>query len=296
MLPFGKTSMPLVGVSLGGGLGNQMFQYAAGLSLAGRLGAELRCDAHHFAGGGQRRLGLHEFGLSWTECRNPRANGALRAIARALGAPKSRPFRGAPYLDEVFGGFDPRFNELSAPCYLNGYFQSWRYLEGQEASVRRAFDFRRIAGKNTAPMAARIEAARHSVAVHLRLDDYANDPAKRAFHGVLGADYYQAARRAIEAKVETPTYFLFSDEPARAKAELGWPDLVVVEGHSPHEDLMLMARCRHFIIANSTFSWWGAWLGQAPDKQVIAPINWFAPAHAAITMLDDRYPADWVRV
>ena len=232
MLPFGKTNVPVVGVGLAGGLGNQMFQYAAGLSLAGRLGAELRCDAHHFVGGGQRQLGLHEFGVSWTECRNPRANGTLRAIARALGASKSRPFRGAPYLDEVFGGFDPRFNGLSAPCYLNGYFQSWRYLVGQEASIRRAFDFGRITSENTAPIAARIAAARHPVAVHLRLDDYANDPGKRAFHGVLGADYYREARRAIEAKVDVPTYFLFSDEPARAKAELGWPDLVVVDRKS----------------------------------------------------------------
>lgn len=287
----------LVGVSLGGGLGNQMFQYAAGLSLAAKLGAELRCNSYHFSKQDTRSMDLREFGLTWTECRNPSANGALRAIARRVGlAPQSKPFHGALYLEEEFGRFDPRFNTLTAPCYLNGHFQSWRYFEGREPIVRLAFDLGKISGHNLGSTERQIRAARHPVAIHVRRGDYTN-PNNAAFHGLLGKRYYDLARSEIEARVESPTYFLFSDDPAAAAAELGqWPNLIVVGGHSTHEDLKLMAMCEHFVIANSTFSWWGAWLGAAPSKMVVAPEDWFAPAHAQSTLIDDRYPHDWIRV
>jgi hypothetical protein len=220
----------------------------------------------------------------------------LPAIARFFGAGHRNPFRKAIYFIEEFGRFDPRFNELTAPCFLNGYYQSWRYFEGREATIRRAFDLDRISSRNTAPLEAKIRAARHPVAVHIRRGDYAQ-PQTMAFHGLLGAEYYESARQQIEASIEDPTYFLFSDDPAAAVAELGnWPNLIPAGGFSTHEDLKLMALCEHFIIANSTFSWWGAWLGQAPGKRVVAPENWFAPAHGHTTVIADRYPPDWIRV
>jgi hypothetical protein len=288
---------PLVGVTITGGLGNQLFQYAAGLALSERLGAELRCDTYHYHHEATRRLALAEFGISWTECRNPNARGALRAIARWFGVGRRAPFGRTQFLLEEFGRFDPRVDAITESCYLEGYFQSWRYFEGHEASVRRVFDLNKISSRNAAPMEAKIRAARHPVAVHIRRGDYATQPLTLAFHGLLGADYYNEARRAIEAEVSEPTYFLFSDDPDAATAELGdWPNLIPIGGFTAPEDLKLMALCEHFIIANSTFSWWGAWLGGAPGKRVVAPQNWFAPSKANTTVLDDRYPPEWSRV
>ena len=289
-----KTRHPVVGIELRGGLGNQLFQYAAGLALADRLGGELRCRSSGAARSITRPLGLREFGLTWTECQSPRARGTLRAIVRWFGAGESRDFRGGVYFEEEFGRFDARLNDVTSTCYLDGYFQSWRYFEGRETLIRNAFDTEKLPRQNVEVEAA-IRKANHPVAVHVRRGDYAFEPATMAFHGLLGADYYQRARRLVETAVADPTYFLFSDDQAAAGAELGdWPTRSAGV-NSAHEDLRLMSLCEHFIIANSTFSWWGAWLGRAHEKLVVAPQNWFAPAHAHETVIDDRYPPDWTR-
>jgi hypothetical protein len=287
---------PLVGVNLTGGLGNQMFQYAAGLALAEQLGAQLLCDCYFYTKPAVvQRQGLSEFGIQVVECRDPRPWGALRAIGRTFGADKHNPLRRAVRFTEDISCFNSEVLQLTAPCYLVGHFQSWRYFAGHEASVRRSFDWTRIGNDQTKAVEAQIRAATNPVAVHVRRGDYTK-PDNVEFFGLLGADYYRRAREAIEASVVSPTYFLFSDDPAAAQAELkDWPDMVPVGGFSAHEDLKLMALCNHFIIANSTFSWWAAWLGQSPEKRVVAPVNWFAPAHAGRTSLADRYPANWLR-
>jgi len=286
----------LVGVNIYGGLGNQMFQYAAGLTLSERLGTELCFDIRHYErrDRGDRRLGLRDFGIELQSARVPpfkigrRIGAALRLLPN--------PFRGGSRLVSI-EGFDPRFFELKAPAALSGFFQSWHYFEGHEASVRRAFDVQRLATPRTAELAAEIAAAKNPVAVHIRRGDYTDSPETIAFFGLLHADHYFRAKSALEARVEEPTYFLFSDDVDIAKAELaGWPGLRPVTGFSAYEDMFLMSSCRHFIIANSTFSWWAAWLGAAPDKLVIGPQQWFGPDYPYPVDPTDRSPPGWLLV
>lgn len=286
----------LVGVSIYGGLGNQMFQYAAGLALSERLGAELSVDIRHYErkDRGDRRLGLRDFGIELQSTRVPpfkigrRVASALRLLPN--------PFRGGTSLVSV-EGFDPQFHQLSAPAALSGHFQSWRYLAGHEASVRRVFDVGRLATPRTASLAADIAKARNPVAVHIRRGDYTISPESIAFFGLLHADYYRAAKTELEAKVEDPTYFLFSDQVDVALTELaGWQGLRPVTGFSAYEDMYLMSSCKHFIIANSTFSWWAAWLGAAPDKVVAGPKQWFGPAYPYPVDPSDRSPPGWLLV
>jgi len=184
---------------------------------------------------------------------------------------------------------------LKAPCFLKGYFQSWRYFEGYEGEVRAAFDVDKLArGDASAAVEARIRAAAQPIAIHVRRGDFSDTPENAALRGPLGADYYRRARALIEDTVPNPTWFLFSDEPQKAIAELSdWPDLIPVTGMTMYEDFRLMALCRHFIIANSTFSWWAAWLGKAPDKTVVAPSKWFGPAHKHEVVVADLVPPDW---
>ncbi len=285
-----------VGVKLSDGLGNQMFQYAAGLALAERLGAELVCDTghYHYKDRGDRGLGLEAFGIELRIERVPPFK-PLRHLAMALGL-KHAPFRRAATFRHR-ENFDPAFLELTAPIALTGYFQSWRFFDGYESRMRQVFDTGRLATPRLASLTAEIAAARNPVAVHVRRGDYLKDAQSIAFFGVLGGNYYDAARHALEARVEAPTYFLFSDEIDRATTELrGWPGLRPVTGFTGPEDLRLMSLCRHFIIANSTFSWWGAWLGAAPDKQVVGPRQWFGPAYKHPVNINDRLPPDWLRV
>ena len=149
-------------------------------------------------------------------------------------------------------------------------------------------------GSACAAVVAGIAAAgRHSVSVHLRRGDYASDPHTLAFHGVLGNDYYAAALDAVRRAVPDPQLFVFTDDPAAVAAlsPLGLPvTLVSGQGLSDLAELGLMARCTHHVIANSSYSWWGAWLGIG-DGVTVAPRRWFAkPSEAAIR---DRFPAHW---
>ena len=271
-----------------------MHLYAAGLALAERLGAELCCDTSFYRRyRPDRPLSLQAFGLAWTSCHVPPFRG-LRKFASDLHLVHD-PFRGAPILRSQVD-FDPMFLRLEAPCSLSGYFQSWRYLEGHEAAVRAAFDTDKLVTPRIAPIEAEIRAAQNPVAVHVRRTDYVRSPEAISRFGRLDADHYRRAQRAIEARIDAPTYFLFTDDPQMALADLaGWEGLRLVTGFTALEDLRLMTLCRHFIIANSTFSWWGAWLGRASDKLVVAPAAWFGPAHPPINM-DDKLPPEWIRV
>lgn len=273
-----------------------MFQYAAGLTIAERLGAELLCDIRHYErkDRGDRRLGLRDFGIELHSARVPPFK-LGRRVGTALGLMPD-PFRGGTRLKSI-EGFDPRSREVAGPVALSGHFQSWHYFEGHEASVRRAFDTSRLATARTASLAAEIAAAKNPVAVHVRRGDYTTTPEAIAFYGLLPAEYYFASKSALEERVEDPTYFLFTDDLAPAQELLAdWPGLRPVIGFSGPEDMYLMSRCKHFIIANSTFSWWAAWLGGAPDKQVVGPYAWFGPSYPHTIDLDDRLPPGWIRV
>lgn len=286
----------LVGVALYGGLGNQLFQYAAGLAVAERLEAQLVCDIRHYQrlDRGDRRLGLNEFGISLNVARVPPYKRGRR-IGISLGLLPD-PFRGAvPVV--AHEGFDPRSREVQSPAALVGHLQSWRYLEGHEPAIRRAFDTRKLATPQTAELSAEIAAARNPVAVHVRRGDYTATAEARAIYETLRSDYYFAAKAELEARVDAPTYFLFSDDPAPAQEELaGWQGLRPVTGFTAYEDMHLMSSCKHFITANSTFSWWAAWLGSAPDKQVVGPKKWFGPGYGKPVDIDDRLPPGWIRV
>jgi hypothetical protein len=293
-----RSHRPVVGIKIHAGLGNQMFKYAAALALAERLDADLVCDIRHYlhADRGDRSLGLNAFGIElnsgWVPPYKP-----LRSLATQLHLVKT-PFRGAERL-HVEEGYDPRFHRIENSCVLSGYFQSWRYLTGHEDLVRRTFDVSRLASERTRDWEAAIGEAECPVAVHVRRGDYAASPANIDKFGLLRRDYYDAGRAIIEsvAGVGKATYFLFSDDPGAAAAELaGWSRVQQVPGLTAHEELYLMTRCRHFIIANSTFSWWAAWLAQTPDKRVVAPARWFGPAYQYPYSINDRLPPDWLPV
>jgi hypothetical protein len=197
------------------------------------------------------------------------------------------------YYRERGFAYDRRLTALRDGMSLAGYFQSEKYFSEHADTIRQDFSLKEPFSQKAYEYLQRIEAVPISVAVHVRRGDYVSDPQTRIFHGNCSWEYYENAMRFMRERTGDAKFFFFSDEPEWLAADQ--LDGVVVAGLSPHEDMCLMSRCRHQIIANSSFSWWGAWLNNAPAKIVIAPKQWFANEKME-QQTGDLIPPGWIRL
>jgi hypothetical protein len=284
-------------VGLGGRLGNQMFQYAAGKALATRLDAALSLEGYGQDSAKKSRVQILEsFGLKveFTAVRSRRMDKLRIKLAR-MGWPVH--LRGLPIYVEPHFHFDPSFETVQGGRYLVGGWQSPRYFEEIRDRLLDDFSFKRDMSERAAKTWRAISESPCSVAVHVRRGDYVENPRILSRHGMCGRDYYEAAMNMIRGEQADCTFFVFSDDVERVESEFsGMKDLIFVRGNSQEEDLHLMSSCRHNIIANSTYSWWAAWLNQHPDKWVIAPRRWFGPELMAKINTKDLFPADWRQI
>ncbi|MGD0999505.1 MAG: alpha-1,2-fucosyltransferase [Candidatus Brocadiia bacterium] len=277
-------------VRLRGGLGNQLFEYACGRALSLRNGAPLKLDLTGYRDRSyaeRRPYLLDRFRIAASEA------GALEMklahggrIARALTAlAPSRRFR--TFSEEALH-FQPEVAAARGNVYLLGYWQCERYFADCADPVRSEFALKSEPQAESLRLLREIEDC-EAVSVHVRRGDFLTEP---GFH-VCDPEYYQGAAESIAKAVRAPRYYVFSDDPAWTKEHLALQPAVFV-GHNgagrPEEDLRLMRRCKHHIIANSTFSWWGAWLCEHPGKIVIAPRRWFADPKRDSS---DIVPASW---
>lgn len=287
-----------------GGLGNQMFQYAAGRALAARLGVAFAIDRADFAVYRTHAYGLHHFVLDVADI--PRAlvprPPDLGRMQRLMGWARDRLHHvtgQGPLTKVVEAGqrFDPAIPALPDRVYLDGYWQSERYFADHADLIRADFAMRAVPSPENRHWLDMI-ARGNAVSIHVRRGDYVTSAAANSVHGTCGLDYYDRAVAEMRARLGDPTFFVFSDDPAWVRDNLRFGGaahhfVANNDAATNYEDLRLMAACHHHIIANSTFSWWGAWLNPAPDKVVIAPARWFRDDG-----FDDRdlVPAVWVRL
>ena len=282
----------MIVVRLTGGLGNQMFQYAAARALADRLAVELVLDTRGFDAYNFRSFELGRLNVracAGTTAELARFPAWRVKLARALGGamPLSNRFRVEPFF-----GYDPAWPTLQDDVHLNGYFQSQKYF----AVIREQLlvDFR--PSKDISPSNRQVAAMAgkgDSVMLHVRRGDYVSNAKTLQVHGVCSTDYYRRAIALARERLHQPRFFVFSDDLAwsRENLRLG-DDAVFVEGNAeaPEMDIFLMSACRAHIIANSSFSWWGAWLARTDAPLVIAPDPWFdSPDMSAV----DLIPAFW---
>jgi hypothetical protein len=273
-----------------GGLGNQLFQYAAGRALADHLSTDLALDTRYL--GGARACGMGHFARARYRTDAPlppaRSDGMLRyGLWRLMG-------RNPRFYRERGLGFDPAFRDLPDGSYLHGYWQSARYFAAIAGRLRSDLAFTTPLDLANADMAARIGAAPCAVSVHVRRGDYLASGS----YAACPPDYYRRAIALLADDLGTPlTCFVFSNDPgwARDALDLGTQTVVVDLNDEARGafDLHLMSRCAHHVIANSTFSWWGAWLNPAPTRRVIAPANWFGTARLSNP---DLIPEGWTRL
>lgn len=300
----------MITVSLFGGLGNQMFQYAAGKALAHRHGVELSLDLSGFQVDRLRSFMLDSLQVPETAGDLSMAAGTgyfFRArrrqrIERVLGRVRlpGLPSFSDGYLEPHFH-YDPAFANLGASTQLFGYFQSERYFSSIADEICGYFQPREPLGSIAAEVAREISKGTLPVSVHVRRGDYVQ-AATAAVHGLLDEKYYRKALAEIERRLgEYPKLFVFSDDLDAAAQVLSFvpPQRVTYvrsDPERPWDDMMLISKCRHHVIANSSFSWWGAWLNRSPDKIVAAPQAWFTEKGLQARDTRDLYPTGWVQI
>lgn len=287
-------------VELLGGLGNQMFQYAAGRAVALRAGLELKLDATGYAKQSLRAYRLNVFNIveqfaddAEIYHRKPRRRFSTNWL-RYQFERTFVPFHRRTVIVERTLAFDPAVLRIRRSAYLAGFWQSDRYFADYADRIRADFTFKEPPSASNRQLLESI-AAGNAVSLHVRRGDYVADPTVNRYHGVLSPDYYRAAVAHILESVPKPHFYVFSDDIPWVKQALPLPvPVTYVEHNGPtadYEDLRLMSRCNHHIIANSSFSWWGAWLAQAPGQIVIAPRHWFSGIRIDAT---GRVPDGWL--
>jgi hypothetical protein len=295
--------MNVVITNLIGGLGNQMFQYAAGRALALRSGADLMLDLSGFENYPLRRYELGAFSIQAAPAEipagaeSPAPSSRWRSrIGRWIGLETKAMVAGVPVYRESHFHFDPHFASLRAPVHIVGYWQTPKYFNEIADVLRRDFTPKAPMDAGNAEIAGQI-ASCNSVSLHVRRGDYVSNPETGNYHGICSIDYYKHAVALICERVPDPRLFVFSDDHrwVRDNLQFDLPTQFVAANTADQgtRDIHLMAQCRHHILANSSFSWWGAWLNPSPDKIIVAPQKWFN-----VSTIDTRdlVPVGWIRI
>lgn len=305
---FGEHYIIMIITRLIGGLGNQMFQYAAGRSLAHRLHTILKLDISWFKHYPNRFYALNKFNIL-EDFASPKENytlsGKPQTISQKL-VPRVKNFSSFTgrnssdkqqfFYYEPHFNFDPKFFTLSEKVYLEGYWQSEKYFIDIEDIIRQELTIKNPLLRNNLDLANQIQSC-ESVSLHIRRGDYVSDPKTAKIHGVCSHEYYLSAIQRLSEHVKKPHLFIFSDDPNRSKNILHIPYHCTIIDHNDleaaHEDLRLMSLCKYHIIANSSLSWWGAWLNPNSDKIVITPKRWF---NSDGYKTKDLIPDGWIRI
>lgn len=279
-------------IRLVGGAGNQLFQYATARAVAEKNRAELLLDARetHILGG-KHPYALEHFNIQARIASEselpPHRSRKLRYLSwRYLG-------RNPRFVREKGLGFNANVLTLGPNCYLHGYFQSEQYFNSISHILREEL---RIVSQSDTHNRKILEDIKNcnSVALHIRRGDYLSSGSK--IYAACKLSYYEGAIAHIYQQSGPMILYVFSDDPDWVRKNLKTEHPIVFsdqnQGERYLEDLRLMSSCKHNIIANSTFSWWGAWLNPDPAKIVVAPSSWFIDK----SYNPDIIPADWYQL
>ena len=266
-------------VRVAGGLGNQMFQYAMYKSLE-KKGKLVKLDSKSFYETKKEHNGYELERIFDIKPNKPTKEdlekfdenniSTLFKIKRKLFGDKKFVYDTKEYV------FNKDVYKLKN-SYLNGYWQSIKYFEGIENDIKKDFRFKNQLDNKNLEILNEIENS-NSISIHIRRGDYMSPENYNMYGCIATPTYYKKAIKVIEEKVENPTFFVFSNDMDWVKKNIQINSRVfyidINSGNGSYKDMQLMSNCKHNIIANSSFSWWGAWLNENKNKIVIAPKKW----------------------
>lgn len=287
-------------VKLKGGLGNQLFQYAVARHLAEIHNTSVKLDISLF-----KTYKLHAYSLSPFNIQEKIASQKeieknfynipefIIKIMQKIG--KIQYLTNSNYICEKFFNYDSDILSLPDNVYLDGYWQSEKYFTAISEIIRSEYSVKQSQFGVDKQVAEKIKSC-DSVCVHVRRGSYTMPP-YNSVHGTCPINYYHDAIRYISNKLQNPHFFIFSDDPNWTGENLKINHDVTFVNHNDaskdYEDLRLMSQCKHHIIANSTYSWWSAWLCENSEKIVIAPKKWFNSGDRDIR---DLFPESWIKL
>lgn len=274
-----------------GGLGNQLFQYSAAYAIAQAKGCKLYLDTSFYDQNKGRDYRLDAFHLDALVCDGVPAKRPFPSIL--FGA---KPFK---YKEKHFH-YDVDFLNLESrsEIILDGYFQSECYFSFLREKLLSALMLKKLSSR-TLVLSEKIRAIKMPISLHLRRGDYLKGKNKEIYHQLTPAYYEQSLALLREMYGTGLGVVFFSDDINYLKEHftVSDTDLVIDPNASePEQDLHLMSLCHHHIIANSSFSWWGAWLSQSQNKTTIAPKQWFSKAYSRMNNTCDLIPEDWIKI
>lgn len=275
-----------------GGLGNQLFQYATARQLAFARRAALTVDLSWYrdppSGVTPRVFDLFDIFPDLIET-SERDRLYLRFLRGRMGRLLA-PFSKHETIREAGFAYSPQLERASGEAYLVGYWQSERYFLDIAEDLRRELISKAPDFCPTELLSQLSTEA--TVSLHVRRGDYVTNTSAAIHHGTCGPEYYAKAIRHISQRISSPRFVVFSDEIAWARENIQLPSNAIFvdsDTETPAiRDILLMASCRHNIIANSSFSWWGAWLGNQ-DRIVLAPSTWFSSGKPTPDLLPLRW-------
>lgn len=293
----------MITVKLKGGLGNQLFQYAFGRAVSLKLETPLVLDISNydeqFETETPRDFQINCFNLQ-AKIANIKDESKIGNIKRFLDKVKQKiKSTTNPYFDYIF---DPKSLDIKDGSYLEGHWQSEKYFSDIETILRYDLNLKDNLSEKAKLFADRIKQVDDnggvSVSLHIRRTDYVTDKYANAYHGLLDLTYYHKAISTIAAKLcgKPIVLFIFSDDIVWVKENFKTETPFVCVSRPEildQEDLILMSKCKHNIIANSSFSWWGAWLNSNKNKIIIAPKRWVKDSRANT---NDVTPLDWIKI
>lgn len=291
-------------VRLQGGLGNQLFQYAFIKSLALQKGVGFQLDRRYLLNRTLRKnFTFREYDLSIFNVEENFYQPDVAWTAKEVYADKLRLYTQLKrqqltgkirrkYIEPFFQ-YDERIVQIPNNAYCVGYFQSYRYFEDMFPQMRTDFSFKMPIDNTCYPLLQQIEET-NSVALHVRRGDFVN----HTFHGSVSMEYYLAAVAHLAKTENNLQLFVFSDDVHWCSQHLSfeYPTVFVaaeLAGEKARNHFELMQKCRHFIISNSSFAWWAAYLGNASNKKVVAPKKWL---QNPIINTNDITPPSWLRL
>lgn len=269
---------------LKGGLGNQLFQYAVGRQISLRLKSPLILDSSEYTNNPLRRMQIQYFNTNCIYIENTLTRSVVNLFK------KLKKFQ--VYVEKETFAYDKDINKIKWFTQIDGYWQNYNYFLEIKDILKKEFMPKQLDDKNR-KILTQIESQQNSVCLHIRRGDLL-DPETNKVHGIMNLDYYKRNIDYLQRKVSNLYFFVFSDDIQWAKENIKETNVYFLDFNSSDEaykDFALMRACKHFIIPNSTLSWWAAWL-RIGNGIVIAPKRWLSNRN--LELYGNLMPEDWI--